>query len=707
MERNTGDGLAGLHSSKSSLRLEQIADLRARGIGDHIDLPQLVVCGDQSAGKSSVLEGMTGLPFPRNDGVCTKFATEIILQHSVGELAIVATILPSSSRSNTSKTALGTYRRRLRNFRELPVAIEEVGKLMGVRGYGNITEGPAFSQDVLRIQVDGPTGLHLTVVDLPGLISVANEEQTEEDVKMVQNLVDSYVANPRTIILAVVQASNDIANQGIIQKSRRFDKPGRRTVGIITKPDLINVGTEKRIALLAKNQDTTKLKLGYFLVKNPTPSELENGITPDQRQKNEMMYFQSTPWKEQTLSPDRVGIVQLRTFLQNLLDQHIERELPKVREELRKLMTRTEQEITILGHERPTIGHLRMYLSGLAMRFHGLTTSALNGTYHEVDSTFFGANDADSHSKRLRAVVHRHNSAFSDYMRDNGQRRKLVTSHADSDSVSDMSSEDSPMLVTEAEMKEWVREIYSNSRGKELPGNYNHVLLSELFHIQSGRWRDIAENHLTTIYDEIAEFVVSALSHITKDEGVQTELSDIILVSLQKNRQAAEAELRKLCEDEEQQPITYNHYYTDNVQKARQDSTRKLIRKAMNDATAQDWNGKLHVSNNTVDAEKLLASLQSRIVVNMDGQACAEALAGLQAYYKVALKTFVDNVTRQVIERHLLTTLHAVFCPETVASFGEDVLTRIAAESPGDVTKRKQLRDLYDNLAKSLQRLHR
>ncbi|KAK5017525.1 hypothetical protein LTR16_000588 [Cryomyces antarcticus] len=128
-------------------------------------------------------------------------------------------------------------------------------------------------------------GLHLTVVDLPGLISVANEEQTENDVETVQNLVDTYITNPRTIILAVVQASNDIANQGIIQKSRRVDKAGQRTVGIITKPDLINAGTEKRIALLAKNQDTTKLKLGYFLLRNPTPTEIAAGVTAEQRQK--------------------------------------------------------------------------------------------------------------------------------------------------------------------------------------------------------------------------------------------------------------------------------------------------------------------------------------------------------------------------------------------------------------------------------------
>ncbi|KAI4271951.1 MAG: hypothetical protein L6R38_006736 [Xanthoria sp. 2 TBL-2021] len=181
-------------------------------------------------------------------------------------------------------------------------------------------------------------GFTLTVVDLPGLISVPNDDQDEEDVETVQELVDLYAANPRTIILAVVQAGNDIANQGIIRKSRHFDKAGQRTVGVITKPDLINRGTEKRIALLAKNLDTTKLQLGYFLVKNPTPTELASGITPDQRQRGEVTFFQFSPWKEQGLAMDRVGILSLRSYLQTLLDQHMERELPKVQEEVKNLM---------------------------------------------------------------------------------------------------------------------------------------------------------------------------------------------------------------------------------------------------------------------------------------------------------------------------------------------------------------------------------
>ena len=231
-------------------------------------------------------------------------------------------------------------------------------------------------------------------------------------------------------------------------------------MGIITKPDLINEGTQKRIALLAKNEDTTKLKLGFFLVKNPTPSELKNGITSDQRRRAENRYFQSSPWKEQALTMERVGVMSLQKFLQNLLDQHIERELPKVREEIRNLMEKTEQEITALGDDRPTVGHLRMFLSRLAMQFHNLTTSALHGNYHETDSTFFHTSGVDNHSTRLRALTHRLNSDFSSYMRDNGQKRKVVSDELDEDSEP-IEPEEGQLLVTESEMREWVKEVRS------------------------------------------------------------------------------------------------------------------------------------------------------------------------------------------------------------------------------------------------------
>ncbi|KAK5110582.1 hypothetical protein LTR85_000997 [Meristemomyces frigidus] len=301
-----------------------------------------------------------------------------------------AEIIPHRSRPEASIAVLKGFLRTLETFEELPKIIAEAAILMGVRDSGSRIEGPAFASDILRINVLGMTGLHLSVVDLPGLISVPSEEQTEDDLETVHALVDTYVRNTRTIILAVVQANNDIANQGIIQKSRKYDPLGQRTVGIITKPDLINKGTEARIARLARNQDTTRLKLGFFILKNPTPADLLAKITLRQREEGERA----------------VDIANLRHFLQQLLDRHVAKELPNVKKEIKKLVEKVEKQLDDLGEERPTAGHLRTYLSRLAMPFHILASAALHGNYDITDMDFFSRTEGPEDHIRARAFLH-------------------------------------------------------------------------------------------------------------------------------------------------------------------------------------------------------------------------------------------------------------------------------------------------------------
>ena len=210
--RRVGDEL-GLQSSRTSQRLNQIDRVRANGVGDHVALPQLVVCGDQSAGKSSVLEGISGIPFPRQDGLCTRFATEIVLRHTPQASCMTATITPHPSRDDEEKRRLASFRREFRDFAELPEIIEAAAQSMGIRTSDNQADAPTFAADVLRLELVGNTGLHLTIVDLPGLISVS---ENERDMQLVSDLVDSYLESSRTIVLAVVPASSDVDTQGII-----------------------------------------------------------------------------------------------------------------------------------------------------------------------------------------------------------------------------------------------------------------------------------------------------------------------------------------------------------------------------------------------------------------------------------------------------------------------------------------------------------
>jgi len=177
--------------------------------------------------------------------------------------------------------------------------------------------------------------------------------------------------------------------------------------------------------------------------------------------------------------------------------------------------------------------------------------------------------------------------------------------------------------------------VYHATRGRELPGNYNHVLLSELFHEQSSRWGDIAKNHLQTVSSLVDRFVRAVLDYCIADDHVRSEIQQRIQRSLDTNIRSAQEEMEKLLSDERGHPVTYNHYYTDNIQNARTEAAKKKLEDSMNHAIANEWKGKLHVSNTTVDLQKLSTSLQTRVVVDMTEQACLESLAALDAYYKV------------------------------------------------------------------------
>ena len=115
-------------------------------------------------------------------------------------------------------------------------------------GLGSGTK--AFSDDVLKVEISGPEQSHLTLVDLPGLIHAEGKQQSVEDMQLVSSLVQNYMANSRSIILAVISAKNDHVNQIVMKLAQDVDPKGVRTLGIITKPDTLRVGSESEKAFL-------------------------------------------------------------------------------------------------------------------------------------------------------------------------------------------------------------------------------------------------------------------------------------------------------------------------------------------------------------------------------------------------------------------------------------------------------------------------
>ncbi|KAK8061923.1 Interferon-induced GTP-binding protein Mx [Apiospora phragmitis] len=695
-----------LQSARSRKRINQIDRIRSYGIGDIVSLPQLVVCGDQSAGKSSVLEGITGMPFPRKDGICTRFPTEIILRRNATERSIVATVQPHSSQPTSTRGRLSGFRRTMVDMSELPQVTFEVSELMGLRGHPNVVEGSAFASDVLRIEVTGHTDLNLTVVDLPGLISVANEEQTNADVKLIRSMVKRYISRSRAIILAVVQAGNDIANQSIVELAHKYDPQGQRTVGIITKTDLINKGTEGRLAELAMNQGNIKLELGFFLLKNPTPAELEAGITTEQRLRQETEFFASPIWNSQKLDMNRVGVANLRLFLQYVLDSHIEKELPNVIEEIKHHLQETEASLIFLGPKRSRISDVRLFITKISMDYCLLLQAALGGDYYGDQQEYFH----NGSNTKLRAVIHRLNTDFATRIREDGQKRNAsnaIKPESEDTKLDDLENNGTKverLLISKQRMKEWVkrvsiglavldsaniRQVYLDTRGRELPGNHNYLLLAELFREQSSPWEPLARAHIRGVFAAVVQWVRDAVGKTVPEERVRREISIICVRWIEDTEVRATEELGKLLADERQHPITYNHYYSDNIQRARYNGLFMPIHAVLE--STLDVETKANALKSTNGYEKLIGAIKGKIIVDMDEQACSEALVCLNAYYKVAMKTFVDNVCRQVIERHLVARLPDMFNPFMITQLTDERIMLLGSEPEGQQRKRDEL----------------
>ena len=168
--------------------------------------------------KLQVLEALTEIPFPRNENLCTRYATEIILRRGpINNLTIG--VIPHAARSPDKQARIKGFKETITDFKQLPDVMEKGMEVMGIAsGSSSSSSANAFARDVLSIEIEGPTRPQLTLVDNPGLIRTATGNVTDSDIDLVAQITQHYISNPRTICLAVVAASADYATQEILKK---------------------------------------------------------------------------------------------------------------------------------------------------------------------------------------------------------------------------------------------------------------------------------------------------------------------------------------------------------------------------------------------------------------------------------------------------------------------------------------------------------
>ncbi|CAN4075747.1 unnamed protein product [Withania somnifera] len=314
-------------------------------------LPQVAVIGSQSSGKSSVLEALVGRDFlPRGIDICTRRPLVLQLEKRAGGIG-----------NDDNDREWGEFGhlpdKRFYDFdairREILTETEkEVGVNKGV------------SDKQIRLKISSPNVLNITLVDLPGITKVPVGDQPSDIEARIRNMIKTYIKQETSIILAVSPANADLANSDALQMAKEVDPTGTRTIGVITKLDIMDKGTDARNFLLGK---VIPLRLGYIGVVNRSQEDINNNCPIREALAYEEKFFRD--YQVYRGLSDRCGIPQLAKKLNQILEQHIRNVLPTLKTDLTSHLVAVEKELRAYGEALESKGERGAMLLNILTKY--------------------------------------------------------------------------------------------------------------------------------------------------------------------------------------------------------------------------------------------------------------------------------------------------------------------------------------------------
>ena len=331
MSKDTGeDDKDNVLFKKLRKLINLIDQLRDCGVNEYIKLPRICSLGTQSSGKSSVLESIVGLDFlPRGDGVVTRRPLELRLCHI-----------------NSGQPWAVFEERKGVKFTDFVKVRETIEALTDevCKTNKNIIDKP------IVLNVYSQTCPDLTLVDLPGVTRVPIGDQPKNIEQITKDMARRYVEDPLTIILCVIAANSDIATSDGLMLAKDIDVAGTRTLGVLTKLDIMDAGTDAKKVLM---NEEIPLKLGYVGVKNRSKQDLNNKISMAETQRKEREFFKTHPVYK-NLPAGHLGTEVLINKLTKIYFRIIRENLPRIVKAINDRVKTAEEELQGLGQPMPT-----------------------------------------------------------------------------------------------------------------------------------------------------------------------------------------------------------------------------------------------------------------------------------------------------------------------------------------------------------------
>ncbi|XP_077418293.1 dynamin-1-like protein isoform X2 [Vanacampus margaritifer] len=299
-----------------------------------IHLPQIVVVGSQSSGKSSVLESLVGRDFlPRGSGIVTR--RPLVLQ--------LVNVAPLEERLKTENgvkaeewgTFLHCKNQVFTDFGEIRREIEAETE----RSSGN---NKGITAEPIHLKIFSPKVLNLTLVDLPGITKVPVGDQPEDIESQVQEMILSFISNPNSLILSVSAANSDLATSDALKLAREVDPDGRRTLLVVSKLDLMDAGTDALEVLLGR---VIPVRLGIIGVVNRSQHDINTQKSLADCMKDEQAFLQ----RHYPSLASRAGSRYLAKTLSRLLMHHIRDCLPDLKTRVTVLSAQYQSRLNSYG----------------------------------------------------------------------------------------------------------------------------------------------------------------------------------------------------------------------------------------------------------------------------------------------------------------------------------------------------------------------
>uniref|UniRef100_A0A3B4CHL8 Uncharacterized protein n=1 Tax=Pygocentrus nattereri TaxID=42514 RepID=A0A3B4CHL8_PYGNA len=328
--------------------IELIDSLRLLGIDKDLNLPSIAVVGDQSSGKSSVLEALSGVALPRGSGIVTRCPLEIKLRKKKGKWE------GKISYAGHSETFYDP---------------SQVDKLVREAQNALAGDGVGICHDLITLDISSPDVCDLTLIDLPGITRVPVKGQPDDIGDQIRSLILKYITKKETINLVVVPCNVDIATTEALRMAQEVDPHGSRTLAILTKPDLIDKGAEEDVLKIVQGK-VIPLSKGYIIVRCRGQKDINDMISLTEAMQVERDFFKSHTYFSSLLNEDKATTECLGRKLTGELVDHIKKSLPRLTDQVQSLLSQLQAELKTY-YKGPPLDHKMMgpFLSQIIIEF--------------------------------------------------------------------------------------------------------------------------------------------------------------------------------------------------------------------------------------------------------------------------------------------------------------------------------------------------